>query len=206
MGAYSPAHLMTPEIEQKILDRMIVPTINGMAAEGNSFKGVLFAGIMVVKGEPILLEYNTRFGDPECQTILSRLDFDLVKLLFAASVGGLEMIRKYIKWKEGVSLCVVMAAEGYPGNYVRDTIINGIDRADKVAGVKVFHAGTRRGLDGELLSSGGRVLGVTAFATTVRQARTNAYEAVDSIDWPQGFCRRDIAWRALGPAGLKKAL
>lgn len=206
MGAYSPAHLMTPELEQKIIDRMIRPTIDGMVAEGNPFKGVLFAGIMVVDGDPILLEYNTRFGDPECQTILSRLDFDLVRLLNAAATGHLESVRNDLKWKQAVSLCVVMAAQGYPGKYVQDSPVSGVDRADKIDGVKVFHAGTRRGARGELLSSGGRVLGVTAFAPTVRQARANAYDAVDSIDWPMGFCRRDIAWRALGAAGLKKAL
>lgn len=206
MGAYSPARLMTSEMEQKIIDRMIKPTIDGMAAEGNPFTGVLFAGIMVVKGEPILLEYNTRFGDPECQTILSRLDFDLVKLLHAAATGTLDSIRAQVKWKDAVALCVVMAAEGYPETVRKNTVIKGIEEADKVEGVKVFHAGTALNDKGELVAAGGRVLGVTAFAEDVETARENAYKAVDLIDWPQGFCRRDIAWRALSPAGLKKAL
>lgn len=205
MGAYSPAHLMTPEMERKIIERMIKPTIDGMAAEGHPFSGVLFAGIMVVKSEPILLEYNTRFGDPECQTILSRLDYDLLKLLYAASTGGLETIRDEIAWKEAVALCVVMAAKGYPGPHVKNTPIRNIDDANRVDGVKVFHAGTVAGPDGEILSSGGRVLGVTAFAETVAQARDAAYEAVDRIDWPEGFCRRDIAWRAL-TSGSEKIL
>jgi phosphoribosylamine--glycine ligase len=205
MGAYSPAHLMTPEIERKIIDRMIRPTIEGMAAEGNPFTGILFAGIMVVKGEPILLEFNTRFGDPECQTILSRLDYDLLKLLYAASTGGLSDIHDDIRWKNAVALCVVMAAKGYPGTHVKNTLIRNIDDANLVGGVKVFHAGTTAGPDGKILSSGGRVLGVTAFAETVGRARDAAYEAVDRIDWPEGFCRRDIAWRALTP-GSEKSL
>ena len=206
MGAYSPAHLMTPEMEQKILDRMIKPTIDGMMRENNPFRGILFAGIMVVKGEPILLEYNTRFGDPECQTILSRLDYDLVTLLDAASRGKLDTIRDQIKWKDAVALCVVMAAEGYPGTPRKDTVIRNIAEADNVEGVKVFHAGTTTNTAGEIVAAGGRVLGVTAFARDVETARTNAYKAVDLIDWPEGFCRRDIAWRALSAPGLKKAL
>ena len=202
MGAYSPAHLMTPEIEQKIIDRMIKPTIDGMAAEGNPFTGILFAGIMVVKGEPILLEYNTRFGDPECQTILSRLDFDLVKLLDAAATGTLSEIGDQIKWKNAVALCVVMAAEGYPGVPRKDTVISNIDQADTIEGVKVFHAGTSRNDKGEIIAAGGRVLGVTAFASDVATARDNAYKAVDLINWPQGFYRRDIAWRAIKNPGI----
>ncbi|MDB5491347.1 MAG: phosphoribosylamine--glycine ligase [Micavibrio sp.] len=206
MGAYSPAHLMTPEMEQKILDRMIRPTIDGMMRENNPFKGVLFAGIMVVKGEPILLEYNTRFGDPECQTILSRLDYDLVTLLDAAARGKLDTIRDQVKWKDAVALCVVMAAEGYPGTPRKDTVIRGIDLADTVEGVKVFHAGTARNEKGEIVAAGGRVLGVTAYAKDVATARANAYQAVDLLNWPEGFCRRDIAWRALSAPGLKKGL
>jgi phosphoribosylamine--glycine ligase len=206
MGAYSPARLMTPEMEKKILDRMIKPTIEGMAAEDNPFTGVLFAGIMVVKGEPILLEYNTRFGDPECQTILSRLDFDLVTLLHAAATGAIDDIRDQVQWKDAVALCVVMAAEGYPGMPRKDTVIRGIAQADMVDGVKVFHAGTAKNEAGKIVAAGGRVLGVTAFAKNVATARENAYKAVDLIDWPEGFCRRDIAWRALSAPGLKKAL
>lgn len=197
MGAYSPARLMDAAMAKKINDRIIEPTIRGMAAEGNPFKGILFAGIMVVKGEPILLEFNTRFGDPECQTILTRLDFDLVTLLKAAADGRLDEIGDDVAWFEDVSLCVVMAARGYPNDYVRDTVIKGLDKAGSMEGVKVFHAGTKTGPEGEILSNGGRVLGVTAYGRTVEEARRRAYAAVDVIEWPEGFCRRDIAWRAV---------
>lgn len=195
MGAYSPARLMTPSMEDQILKTLIQPTVDGMAAEGCSFTGVLFAGIMVVKGVPKLLEFNVRFGDPECQTLMLRLQSDLVELLHAAATGTLA--GKTARWSENPSLCVVMAAEGYPGTYVKNTVIGGLDEAAKVPGALVFHAGTSL-KDGKIVSSGGRVLGVCATGNTVIEARETAYRAVDTLDWPEGFCRRDIAWRAVG--------
>ncbi|MGZ9109173.1 MAG: phosphoribosylamine--glycine ligase [Micavibrio sp.] len=198
MGAYSPAHLMTPEIESEILRRIIAPTIAGMKAEGNPFAGILFAGIMVVEGRPILLEFNTRFGDPECQAILSRLDDDLLLLLKDAADEKLELRNKPVGWLDMIALCVVMATKGYPGPFANGTEIKNLAQANKVEGVKVFHAATREG-GGKIYAVGGRVLGVTGCAPTVRAARNAAYTAVDMIDWPDGFCRRDIGSRAIGP-------
>lgn len=196
MGAYSPAHLMTPEIERKIITRMIEPTVKGMAAEGHPYTGVFFAGIMVVKGEPYLLEYNVRFGDPECQALMLRMEADLVEILYACAQGKLESVKDKLKWKDAHSLCVVMAAQGYPGVYEKNTQISGLEAAGGVEGVTVFHAGTTE-KDGKIVSTGGRVLGVTALGDTVEQAQSRAYKAVKLIDWPKGFCRRDIGWRAL---------
>lgn len=197
MGAYSPAHLLTDAIEDEILRNIINPTMAGMAAEGSPFSGVLFAGIMVVKGRAILLEFNTRFGDPECQTIVMRLKTDLLELLYAASTGNLEPFRGKIGWKNDPSLCVVMAANGYPGPVQQNTVIKNLQSADTLRGVKVFHAGTIRNDKGEIVSVGGRVLGVTAIGKTVAEAQENAYAAVDQIEWAGGFCRRDIGWRAI---------
>ena len=195
MGAYSPAHLMTPELERKILDRLIKPTIDGMAAEGCPFTGVLFAGIMVVKGEPYLIEYNVRFGDPECQTLMTRLRSDLLEILLAGAEGRLGEVK--VEWSDDISLCVVMAANGYPGAYAKNTVIDGVNEAGQIDGTTVFHAGTARGDKGELLSVGGRVLGITATGENIGHAKRLAYEAVDQIKWPDGFCRRDIGWRAV---------
>lgn len=197
MGAYSPAHLMTPALEQKIIDRLIKPTIDGMAKEGCPFVGVLFAGVMVVNGEPLLLEHNVRFGDPECQTLMMRLQTDVLALLHACAVGKLDDVRAQVRWSEQPSLCVVMAANGYPGAYAKDTPISNLDDAAEVKDTTVFHAGTRRDAAGNILSTGGRVLGVTALGNTIDEAQRRAYMAVDLIDWPQGFCRRDIGWRAI---------
>ena len=196
MGAYSPAHFMSAELEEKILHRIIQPTIKGMAAEGAPFTGVLYAGLMVMRGEPYLIEYNVRFGDPECQAMMMRLKGDLVEILDAGAEGRLDEIMGKVTWADETALCVVMAANGYPGSYKKDTVIRGVEQADSDDAV-VFHAGTKRREDGELVSIGGRVLGVTAMGKTVAEARDKAYEAVDKIDWPDGFCRRDIAWRAL---------
>lgn len=197
MGAYSPAHLMTPELEQTILKTIIQPTINGMAAEGAPFTGVLFAGIMVVKGKPILLEHNVRFGDPECQTLMKRFEGDLVHVLHAAALGKLDTVKDQMIWSDDSALCVVMAANGYPGSYEKGTQIRGLSKAAKVSGVDVFHAGTKRNDEGIFVSNGGRVLGVTALGNTIAQAQKTAYEAVDLINWPDGFCRRDIGWQAV---------
>jgi phosphoribosylamine--glycine ligase len=197
MGAYSPAHLMTPELEEKILARLIKPTIEAMAKEGCPFTGVLFAGIMVVKNEPILLEYNVRFGDPECQSLMMRLKGDVLEMLYAAAQGRLDEVSDDIAWLSKTALCVVLAADGYPGDYKKNTVIRGIQHANHVPGVQVFHAGTARGAGGKIVSNGGRVLGVTAIGNTVADAQSQAYRAVDKIDWPEGFCRRDIGWRAI---------
>lgn len=197
MGAYSPAHMMTPALEEKIITRIIEPTIKGMIKEAAPFIGVLFAGLMVVGGEPYLIEYNVRFGDPECQPIMMRLQGDLLDILLAAAQGRLAEVKNEVSWSDKPALCVVMAAEGYPGSYKKNTPIKGVDRADQIGGVKIFHAGTAKNGDGQLVSTGGRVLGVTATGETVAEACKAAYRAVDLIDWPDGFCRRDIAWRAL---------
>jgi phosphoribosylamine--glycine ligase len=197
MGAYSPAHLMTAELEEKILHRIIQPTIKAMAAEGCPFSGVLYAGVMVVKGEPYLLEYNARFGDPECQVLMMRLEADVLDILKACAESRLASVKGKVTWSPNAALCVVMASRGYPGAYEKKTPIAGLDDAGKVLGVTVFHAGTVQGEDGEILSNGGRVLGVTALGGTIAEAQKTAYQAVGHIDWPKGFCRRDIGWRAV---------
>lgn len=194
MGAYSPARLMTPAMEQVVLDTILNPTVAAMKTEGCAFTGVFFAGLMVVKGVPKLLEYNVRFGDPECQTLMMRLQSDLVDMLYAAATGKLDTVKP--DWSPNPSLCVVMAACGYPADYVKGTEIRGLDAAAAVDGVQVFHAGTAL-KDGKIVASGGRVLGITASGASVEEARGRAYQAVDALDWPEGFCRRDIAWRTL---------
>lgn len=201
MGAYSPAPILTADLQEQVMRNVIMPTVKGMAAEGRPFKGVLFAGLMIVdgpNGEKIVktLEFNVRFGDPECQTLMLRLKSDLLAALLAAADGVLSSID--LRWAEETALCVVMAAKGYPGDYVKNTEIKGLDAAAKVERAVVFHAGTKLAEDGRVLSSGGRVLGVSAIAPTVKEAQAAAYQAVDAIDWPEGFCRRDIAWRAVG--------
>lgn len=196
MGAYSPAHMMNDALEKKIIDKIIQPTMDAMIKEGAPFAGVFFAGLMITDGEPFLIEYNVRFGDPECQTLMMRLNGDLPELLMAAAKGELESMKGKISWSDDAALCVVMAANGYPGDYEKNTIIKNIAEADKVEGAKVFHAGTAE-KDGKVLSVGGRVLGVTATGRNIAQAQARAYKAVDAIEWKGGFCRRDIGWRAL---------
>lgn len=201
MGAYSPAHLLTPELEQKILERLIVPTVEGMAKEGCPYSGVLYAGVIIVKGEPFLLEYNARFGDPECQVLMARFQGDLLEVLLACAEGRLTDVKDKVKWAEGSALCVVMAAQGYPGAYKKNTVIDGLQEAARIDNVTVFHAGTKRDADGNIISTGGRVLGVTAAGENIGHAKRLAYEAVDCIQWPEGFCRRDIGWRAVAARG-----
>jgi phosphoribosylamine--glycine ligase len=149
---------------------------------------------MVKDGKPRLVEYNARFGDPECQTLMLRLKSDLVEMLYACATGKLDSVKP--EWSDMPSLCIVMAAEGYPSTYKKNTVINGIDNATKLPDVQIFHAGTAE-KDGQILAIGGRVLGVCAIGKDVASARASAYAAVDKIDWPEGFCRRDIAWRAM---------
>ncbi len=194
MGAYAPAPVVTPEVVDAVMTKIVAPTVAGMAAEGNPFKGVLFAGLMITATGPRLIEFNVRFGDPECQVLMSRLKSDLVPLLLASAEGNLESVD--VEWFDAAVLVVVMAAKGYPGTPLKGTEIRNLAAADEVPEAVVFHAGTRAE-GGRILADGGRVLGVTARGRTVREARERAYQAVDLIDWPEGFCRRDIAWRAL---------
>ncbi len=194
MGAYSPAPVMTEAVIAQTMDRIIRPTIAEMARRGMPYRGVLFAGLMIGAEGPKLIEYNVRFGDPECQVLMLRLASDLVPALRACATGGLADLS--LDWLPDPALTVVMAAKGYPGSYEKGTVINGLDRADAMEAVKVFHAGTTRAPDG-IQATGGRVLNVSASGPDVVTARTRAYGAVDAIDWPEGFCRSDIAWRAL---------
>ena len=194
MGAYSPAPIVTDAMAGKIMDRIVMPTVDAMREDGRPYKGVLYAGLMIADGEPSLLEYNIRFGDPECQVLLPRLRSDLLPALIATADGVLDSFD--LRWRDEVALTVVMASRGYPGSYAKGSEIGGLDQAAAIEGVTVFHAGTRAE-QGRIVAAGGRVLGVTALGPTVAAAQARAYAAVDAIDWPQGFCRRDIGWRAV---------
>jgi phosphoribosylamine--glycine ligase len=195
MGTYSPAPVLTPELERAAFEALVAPTLAGMAAEGAPYRGMLYAGLMLGEGGPRLVEYNARFGDPECQVLMLRLRSDLLPCLYAAATGGLAGIARP-EWSEQAAVCVVLAAEGYPEAPQTGSVIQGAE-ADFGPEVVVFHAGTRRGEAGELLAAGGRVLNVCALGRDVAEARARAYAAVDAIDWPGGFHRRDIGWRAL---------
>jgi len=194
MGAYSPAPVVTPDIEAAVVERIFRPVIAEMAARGTPYRGVLYAGLMIGPDGPSLVEFNARFGDPECQALMLRLGSDLVPALEAAATGGLERIA--LDWRDEAALTVVMAAAGYPGTYAKGTEIRNLAAAEAVEGVTVFHAGTRAE-GGRLLASGGRVLNVSAVGANLAEAQARAYRAVDRIDWPEGVCRRDIGWRAL---------
>jgi phosphoribosylamine---glycine ligase len=194
MGAYSPAPVMTPEMARRTMDEIIWPTVRGMAKRGTPYKGVLYLGVMITKDGPKLYEYNVRFGDPECQVLMLRLKSDLLPALLATADGVLKNFD--LRWHDDAAITVVMAAKGYPGDYAKGSEIRGLDAARAVEGVEVFHAGTAR--DGELLvATGGRVLNVSARGRTLAEARERAYAAVGKVDWPGGFCRSDIGWRAL---------
>jgi len=194
MGAYSPAPVMTPELERRALDEIVIPTIRAMKAMGAPYRGVLYAGLMITDTGPKLIEYNVRFGDPECQVLMLRLMSDLLPALIAARDGVLKNFA--LRWYQDAALTVVMAAKGYPGNYLKGTEIAGLGDAEQVDGVEVFHAGTSRE-GGRILANGGRVLNVCALGKTVAEAQARAYAAVDKIAWPEGFCRRDIGYRAV---------
>jgi phosphoribosylamine--glycine ligase len=194
MGAYSPAPVMTPDLEARAMREIVEPTLAAMAARGTPYRGVLYAGLMITAEGPQLIEYNCRFGDPETQVLMPRLASDLVEALVAACDGRLDTCE--IRWREEAALTVVMAARGYPGPVEKGSGIGGIEAAEALPGVTVFHAGTAL-VDGALVASGGRVLNVTALGADVAQARERAYAAVERIDWPEGFCRRDIGWRAI---------
>ena len=194
MGAYSPAPVMTPEMIQRTMDEIILPTVRAMKAMGAPYKGVLFAGLMITAQGPKLIEYNARFGDPETQVLMLRLMSDLVPALLAARDGQLKSFD--LRWYPDAALTVVMAANGYPGNYDKGSVIEGLEQAASVEGVEIFHAGTKDD-SGKIIATGGRVLNVSALGGTVSEAQARAYRAIDQIKWPQGFCRRDIGWRAI---------
>ena len=194
MGAYSPAPVVTEELHKQIMEQVMIPTVEGMAAEGRPYKGILYAGIMVTADGPKVLEFNARFGDPEAQPILPRMEDDLVPVLEACIDGTLDKIS--LTWKKEASVCVVMASGGYPGKYGNGVPIGNLDKASSEEGVIVFHAGTAAS-DGGIVSAGGRVLGVTALGPTVREAIEKAYRAVEKIDFPGSHFRRDIGMKAL---------
>ncbi len=195
MGAYSPAPVMTPEIERRTMEEIILPSIRAMKARGTPFRGVLFAGLMITVEGPKLIEYNVRFGDPECEVLMPRLAEDVLDLLVASAEGRLA--GRTAAWKPEAALTVVFAAENYPGKPVTGTEIRGIEAAEAKPDVLVFHAGTKRDPEGRLLANGGRVLAVTALGRTVREAQAKAYDALAAIDWPGGFHRSDIGRRAV---------
>ncbi len=198
MGAYSPARVLTEALEAEVMARIVEPTLKAMRDMGAPYRGVLYAGLMLTKQGPQLIEYNCRFGDPEAQVILPRLEDDLLELMLASAKGALTDHPP--RFSPRVALTVVLAAEGYPASPRRGTEIEGLQEAEALPDVIVTHAGTR--LDGaRLLSAGGRVLNVTALADTVTEARARAYEAVDRIRWPEGFCRRDIGWQEIAREG-----
>jgi phosphoribosylamine--glycine ligase len=194
MGAYSPAPVMTDEMTRRTMSEIIEPTLRAMAAMGAPYKGVLFAGLMITKDGPKLIEYNVRFGDPETQVLMLRMMSDIVPALLASRDGVLKNFD--LRWYPDAALTVVMAAKGYPGDYRKGTVIGGLDAAAQVEGVQIFHAGTKES-DGEIVANGGRVLNVCAIGRTVAEAQKQAYAAVDKIDWPDGFCRSDIGRRAV---------
>jgi phosphoribosylamine---glycine ligase len=197
MGAYAPAPCMTPALTERAMAEIVRPTVAGLAAEGTPYRGVLYAGLMLTEEGPKLLEYNVRLGDPEAQVLLVRLMSDLGQLLLGVADGVLDHMD--LRWYDDAALCVVMATRGYPGDYGNGSEIGGLGEAERLEGVTIFHAATRLEHD-RVIATGGRVLNVTAQAPSLREAQDRAYAAVDRIDWPNGFCRRDIGWRALGPA------
>ena len=194
MGAYSPAPAMTPALCEEARERIVEPLVRGLAEDGTPYTGVFYAGLMLTADGPKLLEVNARFGDPECQVLVPRLKSDLLAALMAAHDGELKDFD--LRWSDEAALCVVLATKGYPGAYEKGSTIRGIDAAEALRDVTVFHAGTARG-DAGIAAAGGRVLGVTALGSTVAAAQSLAYKAVGRIDWSEGFCRSDIGWRAV---------
>ncbi|MFV1951597.1 MAG: phosphoribosylamine--glycine ligase [Nitrospinota bacterium] len=194
MGAYSPAPVITPDICREIIDRIMTPAIEGMAAEGRPYKGVLYAGLMISNGSPVVLEFNARFGDPEAQPILIRMESDIIPVIEAVIDGNID--KTDIKWREEPSVCVVMVSEGYPGSYQKGKRIKGLEDAERMEGVEIFHAGTRLS-QGNIVTDGGRVLGVTATGIDIKEAIGKAYEAVSMICWDGVYYRKDIGRKAL---------
>ncbi|NTU76529.1 MAG: phosphoribosylamine--glycine ligase [Alphaproteobacteria bacterium] len=195
MGAYSPAPVVDALMQERIMCEIILPTMKAMREADAPFTGVLFAGLMITAAGPKLIEYNVRFGDPETQAMLPRLRSDLLAVLFAASKGHVDGFQ--LNWHDRAALCVVMAANGYPGKYGKGSVIRGLEEAAQIEDSVVFHAGTSLNEAGEIVAAGGRVLGITGWADSVAEAQIKAYTAVDLIDWPEGFCRHDIGWRAV---------
>jgi phosphoribosylamine---glycine ligase len=193
MGAYSPAPIMTPPLIGRTMDEIVLPTLAAMKEMGTPYKGVLYAGLMLTADGPKLIEYNVRFGDPECQVLMLRLMSDLVPAMLACCDGMLQNFD--LRWYSDVALTVVMAARGYPGSYDRGSVIEGLAAAAEIEGVEIFHAGTSAD-GGRILANGGRVLNVCGVGRSVAEAQGRAYRAIDCIHWPDGFCRRDIGWRA----------
>ncbi|OSQ51169.1 phosphoribosylamine--glycine ligase [Marivita geojedonensis] len=194
MGAYSPAPVLTDEIAQKALDEIIKPTMAEMAKRGAPYQGVLYAGLMIENGQPRLVEYNVRFGDPECQVLMMRLGAQAMDLLHACAEGRLGEAR--VNWADDHAMTVVLAANGYPGSYEKGSVIGGLNDLPEDSFHMMFHAGTTE-KDGKITATGGRVLNATARGATLQEARDRAYGMVDQVNWPEGFCRRDIGWRAL---------
>jgi phosphoribosylamine--glycine ligase len=194
MGAYSPAPIVDAAMSARAMDTIVLPTLRAMKEIGAPYKGVLYAGLMLTAAGPQLIEYNVRFGDPECQVLMLRLMSDLVPALLASRDGMLKSLD--VRWVPQAALTVVMAAKGYPGSYAKGSVIEGLDEAATVEGVEIFHAGTKAE-DGRIVANGGRVLNVTALGSTVREAQSRAYEAISRIRWPEGFYRHDIGWRAV---------
>ena len=195
MGTYSPAPILNKDLTQEIMQKFIIPTVDGMKKEGHIYRGVLYAGLMITKDGPKLIEYNARFGDPETQVLLMRLKTDLLPALIACADGTLDQIN--LDWDRSAAICVVMAANGYPAEYKKGTSIKGLQKAGKIEGTQIFHAGTLLNQQGDLIANGGRVLGITSLGKDLTMAQKRAYAAVDLIDWTDGFCRRDIGWRAI---------
>src|ERR1700712_1927962 len=191
MGAYSPAPVMTEAVCARVMDEMIMPTLRALGAMGSPYKGVLYAGVMITEQGPKLVEYNARFGDPECQVLMLRMMSDVVPALIACADGQLKNFS--LRWFDEAALTVIMATKGYPGDYGKGSVIQGLDEAAKVEGVEIFHAGTIA-KDGNILANGGRVLNICASGKTVAEAQRRAYEAVDRIHWPEGFCRPGNGW------------
>ena len=194
MGAYSPAPNIDAAMSTRIMNEIVAPTMRAMKAMGTPYKGVLYAGLMMTRQGPKLIEYNARFGDPETQVLMPRLMSDLVPALMASRDGMLKSFD--LRWHQTQALTVVMAAKGYPGHYARGTVIEGLDEAAAIEGVEIFHAGTKAEA-GHILANGGRVLNVSATGKTVREAQQRAYRAISRIRWPEGFYRRDIGWQAV---------
>jgi phosphoribosylamine--glycine ligase len=201
MGAYSPVPAFTDDLARQTMNDFVLPTMRAMKEMGCPFKGILYLGLMLTAQGAKLIEYNVRFGDPECQVLMLRLMSDLVPALIAARDGQLKNFD--LRWYDEAALVVVMATKGYPGNYGKGSVIRGLDAASALEGVEIFHAGTKAE-GGQITANGGRVLGIAATGTSVAQAQARAYAAVDTIDWPEGFCRRDIGYLAIARENPEK--
>lgn len=199
MGAYSPAPVCDDTLKEQIMNRVVLPTMRGMKEESREFRGILYCGMMVNPDtkEAKVLEFNVRFGDPECQVLCKRMKTDMLELLYRTAKGTLARDGFKLEWDPLSAVVVVLATQGYPGKYEKGSVIRKLDDADRIDGVTVYHAGTAKEENGEFVSAGGRVLGVTATGRSIGDAQRVAYQGVDAIDWPEGFCRRDIGWRAV---------